>query len=1199
MRIIIDLQSCQSLGNSSRGIGRYSRSLIKALIRNYSQDHFILIANSLLKDIKAEFIDEISQHNSNVSYLKWSGIGPSCFSDASNSIRFELAKNIRSYCFSKLHADIILITSFFDGHNDNSVLPIDFNYSLPPVFCVIHDLIPLINPKDYLDKNISYKNFYLKMINEICHLDFFLTNSNSTAIELSQNLPIDEKKVFNIYSGCDQSIFNNKSVDKAINILNLPKKYILYCGAMDARKNIRRLVIAYSLLNKTIKNDYKLVFVGKLTKTETQQLSILAREYGIKNSSIFHFGYVNDQELAHLYRKCSLFIMPSLHEGFGLPVIEAMNCGAPVIGSNSTSISEVIGLKDALFDPRNVNSISNLINVALTNDSFQEKLKENAERRSKLFSWDKSAKEAMDKFRLALNKKNTKASVDPYSILKSNIFKDLDRDKVTDLDISRLSSCIDQIDLQVESINKVKNIDSPLSWRIEGPFDSNYSLAILNREFVLSLIKFSNNVEIDITEGGGDYLPDISFLKEQEKIYSLYLDSINQENSSSIVSRNLYPPRVNNMSGIINMIHAYGWEESQFPLEWSYSFNNQLDCITVMSNFVKKILIDNGVSIPIKVCHLGVDHLTKSNLSQIYQLKAKKFRFLHISSCFPRKGINCLLKAYEKAFTIEDDVSLVIKTFSNPHNDLIDQLKILKANNEYFPDVLIIDSDLDREEIRSLYTLCNALVAPSHGEGFGLPIAEAMVMKLPVITTSWGGQIDFCNSDNSWLIDYKFAYSKTHFGLRSSVWAEPSIEHCSQLMKQVFSLDKAAINLKTANAYQTIQNSKFTWDNVAKTNLNFVNTIINSKQNLIPRIGWVTPWNTRCGIASYSENLINQIEDSIVILAPKDEQLLGNDTSLVRRCWSLSGGPLIALYKTIIEEKLSTIVFQFNYGFFDFQELSNIIDKLIKKNIKIIIFFHSTIDNKLFPSRSLTLISQCLKSCHRLLVHTPADMNRLKNIGLVDNVTLFTHGILDYHYSKKKQIRIGTEWSNDARKIHLSTFGFCLPNKGFQELIKSIPMIKEQGYDVKLDLLTSIYNDEYKWFYEELKNLISTLGLQNIISINGDYLSNQKSLDILSSTDLIIFPYQNTNESSSAAVRHGLASGAPVAVTPLHIFDDVSDVVHFLPGRSPSEIASGVLKWNNKERWQNPNRHDWIEKNRFSSLGLRLEGMIKSLELND
>ena len=118
------------------------------------------------------------------------------------------------------------------------------------------------------------------------------------------------------------------------------------------------------------------------------------------------------------------------------------------------------------------------------------------------------------------------------------------------------------------------------------------------------------------------------------------------------------------------MLHAYGWEESEFPQRWVDEFNAHLQGITVMSKFVKKILIDNGVKIPIAVSGLGLDHV--DNIVADYQInkELKKYKILHVSSCFERKGIDILLKAYGKAFNINDEVTLIIKTFVNPHNKI-------------------------------------------------------------------------------------------------------------------------------------------------------------------------------------------------------------------------------------------------------------------------------------------------------------------------------------------------------------------------------------------------------------------------------------------------------------------------------------------------------------------------------------------------
>lgn len=138
----------------------------------------------------------------------------------------------------------------------------------------------------------------------------------------------------------------------------------------------------------------------------------------------------------------------------------------------------------------------------------------------------------------------------------------------------------------------------------------------------------------------------------------------------------------------------------------------KLDLITVVSSMVKKILCDNGVTTPIVVVGNGVDHLVDVEPSTRMPL-GKGFRFLHISSCFPRKGVDLLLKAWGQAFRKRDDVSLIIKTFPNPHNDIERQLAAYQSTDPDYPDVVLINEDLPFDSaVAALYRNCHAFVAP-------------------------------------------------------------------------------------------------------------------------------------------------------------------------------------------------------------------------------------------------------------------------------------------------------------------------------------------------------------------------------------------------------------------------------------------------------------------------------------------------------
>jgi O-antigen biosynthesis alpha-1,2-mannosyltransferase len=191
-----------------------------------------------------------------------------------------------------------------------------------------------------------------------------------------------------------------------------------------------------------------------------------------------------------------------------------------------------------------------------------------------------------------------------------------------------------------------------------------------------------------------------------------------------------------------------------------------------MSRHVEKIMIDHGVTCRTGVSWIGVDHWERVKPDAAFKIETRgRFRFLHVSSCFPRKGAEVMLEAYGRAFSAHDDVTLVIKTFPNPHNKIHDWLAAARAQKANFPDVVVIEDDLTDGQLKALYLQCHALVAPSNAEGFGLPMAEAMLSGLPVITTAWSGQVDFCDEETAWLVDYDFEPAQSHFELFSSVWA--------------------------------------------------------------------------------------------------------------------------------------------------------------------------------------------------------------------------------------------------------------------------------------------------------------------------------------------------------------------------------------------------------------------------------------------
>ncbi|MGH8129199.1 MAG: glycosyltransferase, partial [Gammaproteobacteria bacterium] len=184
----------------------------------------------------------------------------------------------------------------------------------------------------------------------------------------------------------------------------ITRKYILYTGNGGFRENVTRMLDAFARLPPTVREKHQLVLNQVDTKRVREEW--LPR-YGLTDDEVVITGYVSDPELVILLNCCELFVFPSLYEGFGLPVLEAMACGAPVIGGDNSSIRELIEESDARFDARDPSAIAQCMLRALTDQDFRSRLREQGRQRAGDFSWDRSARQALDAIAAAVQRKRS------------------------------------------------------------------------------------------------------------------------------------------------------------------------------------------------------------------------------------------------------------------------------------------------------------------------------------------------------------------------------------------------------------------------------------------------------------------------------------------------------------------------------------------------------------------------------------------------------------------------------------------------------------------------------------------------------------------------------------------------------------------------------------------------------------------------
>jgi glycosyltransferase involved in cell wall biosynthesis len=211
------------------------------------------------------------------------------------------------------------------------------------------------------------------------------------------NLGLPEEKLRTIHLGIDHEVFKTyppQDLQLLRKHYKLPEHFILFVGSIEPRKNLENLVRSYINLDEGIRKDIKLVLAG-FKGWENKEIMALLKEV---KSDVLYLGYLPDKELGELYNLATLFVYPSMYEGFGLPPLEAMACCCPVVASNVASLPEVCGDAALYVDPHDVNSIAEGIHKVLTDDDLRQSLIEKGLERAKLFSWEKSAKEHIKVF---------------------------------------------------------------------------------------------------------------------------------------------------------------------------------------------------------------------------------------------------------------------------------------------------------------------------------------------------------------------------------------------------------------------------------------------------------------------------------------------------------------------------------------------------------------------------------------------------------------------------------------------------------------------------------------------------------------------------------------------------------------------------------------------------------------------------------
>ena len=928
---------------------------------------------------------------------------------------------------------------------------------------------------------------------------------------------------------------------------------ILFVGRVVYSKGQVELLDVFAAFRHRYAKPCRLVLVGRHGGPECAYVSGLkARllEHGILDD-VMITGAVSDDDLHDHYANADVYLSLSRHEGFGVPLVEAIAHDLPVLALPAAAVPYTLsGTGSLLADETTDGIVGRVLDLA-----------ENEEHRVALVARQRAA---LERFRW-------------------------ERHEGVMLQALAAAGAAPPTRAETRDV-----LSASMQFTVTGHVNGSYSLAAINRTLALALdiarpgcVRLAPVETVPVTDLSG-----VPPSKRQE-IEALVARPKPVTAPHVVISQH-YPVLVPSERGDLTLAYFF-WEESVIPLETITCLNTNFQAVLAATVFVKKTLIDSGLSVPVRVVSFAPQlEAYEALASAIRPARARAFTFLHVSSGFPRKGVDVLLAAYGRAFEITDDVHLVIKVFPNPLNVVAQQIADWQAAHRDAPRITLIDRDMSEAEVLDLYRNADAVVLPTRGEGFNLPAAEAMAAGLPLIVTGYSGHLDFCG-DSVRLLDYSFAPSGSHLAMVGSLWVDPDIDDLVRAMGDAV----AGRGLKPGPP--RLPDARSFGKGITKAASDLL--LLAPLPPL--RIGWVSSWGVRCGIAEYSRHLLDamaatgEVGEVTVLCDNRTMPGAAEATdATIRPCWDLGmveGAKPLAL--AVAQTDPDVLVIQHQPGLVVWEALVELIWSAAVVGRPTVLVLHSTQRILDIPDEERDATVLALGGVARIVVHSINDMNRLKALGLVANVVMIPQGAL----ALVEPTAVAPAGGMDRPAI-IGCYGFFFREKGISQLIEAVARLRDRYGKLRLRLVNAQYDIPAS--LEEVdrcRKAAEAAGLRDAIDWHTEFVSDEESRRLLGECDIIALPYQESKEGSSAALRMAMSTGVPVAVTPLPLFDEAGSAVFRFRGTDSTDVADGIaflLDHQEERQAIQAEMRLWLADRQWPLIARRFQGMLKGLRVD-
>lgn len=775
MRVLVDMQGAQTPFSKHRGVGRYTRELIKAMAEVRGDGNQLLVAmNGAFPDSIGELRTILEPLIGNDNIHVWQQFFDTIAIDPHNAARVQAGKRLREVFLASWQPDVILSTNLQEGILDPASTSVK-EYIRDGIYCTtLHDVTPLMFPKKYLTEKMNTA-WYMSKIEDAKKSDLVLTVSEFSRQQIHKMLDIPLDKIVVTYNAIDKQLFRPLKLSlaekKQVNDrYGVGERFFLYTGGCDEHKNLQRLYKAFALMPSEIVGDCQLVMVGKELGNEAAGHKRLLRDLGIEDRVVFT-GFVADDDLVKLYNMCELFIFPSISEGFGIPPLEAMSCGALTLASATTSLPEVVGVEEALFDPYDEYAIAEKIAKVLADRNFAEDIRCKEIAWAERFSWQNTARKLWQALTEHFGSRYDDAKL-LYGMAANEMVESIHsmplRTKLTQDDLKNIAlSIAESVPLEEGRKRKILLDASATVFSDDKSGIQRVARAIANEFLNMDMGK---GFEADIVYTS----PDRQDFYRANKLYSQIkglpdndIDEetwINIQAGDILLFMDLHPSVTfshrNQLEYLMNKgVRVYYIVHDILPLFFPQYFNG--DFQREFEAWIANVVLTNGVVCASKAVAMTVnDYIAEhgfyrpgfrigwvhwganvenslptkgipDDAAEVFAAMEERRSFLMVGTVEPRKGHLQILEVFDRLWqegSFEWNLVIVGRLGWK-----MDDFAATLMNHPLYGKKLFWLNGISDEYLTKIYNTADCLLAASEGEGFGLPLIEAAQYDIPIL----------------------------------------------------------------------------------------------------------------------------------------------------------------------------------------------------------------------------------------------------------------------------------------------------------------------------------------------------------------------------------------------------------------------------------------------------------------------------------